>query len=223
MEPRLTQLNENEILLYLGYRGQELTPELEAQLAEGQSQILAAAQPRLTWKRVTVEGSNLPQCLLELEGEDIKTHLAGCREGILMAATLGSRVDQLIRLAQVRDMSQAVILDACASVAIENVCNNLEEDLRQMVTQEGKYLTDRFSPGYGDMPIAQQQAVCRVLDTGRRIGLTVSGRNLLTPLKSVTAVMGISETPVTRRSRGCEQCRMFRTCQFRKEGTHCGT
>ena len=41
--------------------------------------------------------------------------------------------------------------------------------------------------------------------------------------KSVTAVMGVSPAPTKRRSRGCEHCNLFRTCEFRKEGISCGT
>ncbi len=66
------------------------------------------------------------------------------------------------------------------------------------------YLTDRFSPGYGDMPLAQSGQICEVLNTGRSIGLTVSQSGILMPRKSVTAVLGISRTQV------CEDRRAVR-------------
>ena len=88
-----------------------------------------------------------------------------------------------------KSMADALILDACAGAAIENVCDNLCADIAAAVAP--MYLTDRFSPGYGDLPLAQQFELCRVLDVSRRIGVTLSDGGLMIPQKSVTAVMGI--------------------------------
>ena len=220
--PRLTQLNRREVLLYLGHRGQEIGPELARQLDESEAALLAAARPRLVWRAVPVEADcHLGGTELTLEGADIRALLRPCREAVLMAATLGPDVDALIQRAQVRDMAQAVILDACASTAIENVCNHAQADLEAYYRQRGKYLTDRFSPGYGDLPLEQQPEFCRVLDTARKIGLAVGASLMLTPCKSVTAVMGVADTPQPRRAAGCENCNLFYTCQFRKKGNVC--
>lgn len=74
-----------------------------------------------------------------------------------MAATLGADVEQLLMHVQVSDMARALILDSCASAAVENLCDNLEADLRTQVEAEGCYLTDRFSPGYGDLPLPSRR------------------------------------------------------------------
>ena len=80
----------------------------------------------------------------------------------------------------------------------------MEETLREKLAAQALYLTDRFSPGYGDMPLAQSGQICEVLNAGRSIGLTVSQSGILMPRKSVTAVLGISRTQVLRRPKGCE-------------------
>ena len=82
--------------------------------------------------------------------------------------------------------------------------------------------TDRFSPGYGDLPLDLQPALCAALDAQRRLGLTVTDSLLLNPVKSVTAVIGLSPTPQPARIRGCGYCNFRENCQFRKEGTTCG-
>ena len=137
-----------------------------------------------------------------------------------MAATLGMEVEQLLRRTQARDMALAVILDAAASAAIENVCDNLCADLAE--TFAPRYLTERFSPGYGDLPISQQAELFRLLDIARRIGISLSESGLMVPQKSVTALIGVSDRPQIRRSRGCEACAMFADCAYRKGGTSCG-
>ncbi len=219
MEPRLTELNYNEILMYLGYRDQEITPEVEGQIRRCMEEIARAAEPRLVYRRLGLEGGAIPG--LPLAGEDVRALLSGCREAVLMAATLGPGVERLLMRREVTDMADAVILDACASAAVENVCDHFECDLREELKGEGLYLTDRFSPGYGDLPLDTQAPLCAALDTPRRIGLTVSPCHILVPRKSVTALLGISARPRPLRRRGCEVCGMFLTCPYRKEGVSC--
>lgn len=98
--------------------------------------------------------------------------LSGCQEAILLAVTLGPQIEQLLMRREVTDMADALIMDACASAAIENVCDHFEFDLREQLKREGKFLTDRFSPGYGDLPLHTQRRLCEALNTARRIGLT---------------------------------------------------
>ena len=112
-------------------------------------------------------------------------------------------------------------MDACASTAIENICNNFESDMRRAVEAEGRYLTDRFSPGYGDLPIAEQPKFFALLDMTRRIGVSLTPTTIMVPRKSVTAIMGIARTPQPHRPPDCEHCLMFRTCPFRKAGRRC--
>lgn len=219
MQARLTKLNENEILLYLGYRGQEISAQLEEQIRHCEKEVVEAAWPRLIWRRIPTDSAVFSA--LALEGEDIRELLSGCREAVLMAVTLGQGIDRLLVRSSVSDMADAVIMDACASTAIENVADHFEQDLRREVEAEGLYLTDRFSPGYGDLPLSAQRQLCAVLDTERKIGLSLSASMLMIPGKSVSAVLGISDKPKALRKRGCENCRLFRSCMYRKEGRNC--
>lgn len=220
IEPRLTELNENEILLYLGHRGQEITPEVEKQISECTRQVLEHVQPRLVYRRLPVIEGEITG--MHLEGEDISQLLRPCQEAVLLAVTLGPQIEQLLMRSEVMNMSDAVVMDACSSVAVENVCDCFEADLREILErEEGLFLTSRFSPGYGDLPINTQGRLCEALDTVRRIGLTVTENHIMVPRKSVTAVMGIARTPQKLRARGCEACSMFRNCPYRKSGTSC--
>lgn len=220
--PRLEAIDANEVLLYLSYPGGEVPARIEEDIRRCSQAVMAAARPRITYRIFPVRNGQPVGAGLTFEGEDIRRHLEGCREAVLMAATLGPDVETLLMRTQVTDMALALIMDSCASVAIENVCDLLEEDLRREYEAKGLFLTDRFSPGYGDLPISQQSAFCDCLDTRRRIGLTVSLSGILLPRKSVTAVLGAAETPRKRRSSGCSRCSMFRQCTIRKDGKHCG-
>ena len=221
MEARITQLNKDEILRYLGYHGQPLEQFEEEQLTRGIKKVISTAQPRLVYRRFAVQDGQLPD--FPLPGNDIAALLRTSREAVIFAATLGAEVERLLMRSGTVNMADALVMDACASAAIENVCDNFESDLAAELRKDGAelWLTDRFSPGYGDMPLSFQDPLCAMLDTTRRIGLTVTKNHLMVPRKSVTAVIGIAEMPQPKRA-ACETCTMRESCSFRKEGRGCG-
>ena len=221
MEARLTGIERNQVLQYLGYPGGGLPDALRADLERCGQILLKAAKPRTLWRLYPLEADGrLGGTDFIPAGDSVRELLRDCDGVILMAATLGSEVERLIRRAQVGRMGDAVILDACGSAAIENVCDNLCADLEASFAP--RYLTDRFSPGYGDMPLKQQEELFRVLDVTRRIGVSLSESGLMLPQKSVTALIGVSDRPQPRRHRGCASCNLFETCMYRKDGKSCG-
>lgn len=221
MERKLTKIDRQEALRYLGCRSERPPEELTAMAERACDLLTERARPRAVWRRFTLRGRELAGTTLRLEGEDILSHLEGCGEVILMAATLGREAEDLLLRAQIRDLAQAVTLDCCASAAIESVCDDLEGELRAMAEGEGLHLTGRFSPGYGDLPLGQQSDFCALLDAQRQIGLTLTAGGLMVPRKSVTAVMGLSQRPRQRKKEGCERCSLRDTCQLRKGGRSC--
>ncbi|MBD9126237.1 MAG: methionine synthase, partial [Faecalibacterium prausnitzii] len=96
-------------------------------------------------------------------------------------------------------------------------------ELRQWAAEQDKYLTGRFSPGYGDWPIGVQPLVAAALDTARRAGLCVTENDLMTPRKSVTALLGLSDHPVKGRLAGCGHCVLNTRCEYRKRGKTCAS
>lgn len=213
-------LDRSEILMYLNTPS--LDENLSAMLEDCVKKLCAAAQPRTVYRVLPVEHTASGVLLggLPLQGEDIALHLTGCKEAVLLAATLSAPVDALIRRASVTDMTLAVMYDAVAGAAVERVCNDLEAEIRTKYPYP--YYTARFSAGYGDFPITQQGALVQMLDAPRKIGLTVTPAQTLLPMKSVTAVMGMSHEPVKDARRfccgnSCEECPYHETCPMRKE------
>lgn len=151
-----------------------------------------------------------------LVGNDIMRHLDGCERIVMIAATLGHEVDRRISAMQLTQPDMALVLHGCAVAAVESLCDELEAQLRQKFSD--KYLTDRFSPGYGDLPLEIQPLFCNMLDAQRRIGITVDENGWMHPSKSVTAFIGISDTLVTFREYGCARCDRFNTCHGKYKG-----
>lgn len=212
----------DEALRYLGAARPD--PELRRQAQALSEELAASLRPRRVWAAYPLERGegrfHLAGTALELSGATAGRMLDGCGQAVLLACTLGARFDALLRAAQARDMARAVLLDALGSAFVEAGCDEAEQEIAARFP--GLYLTDRFSPGYGDLPLDVQPALCAALDAGRRLGLTVTPSLLLNPAKSVTAVLGLSPVPQPARVRGCQFCAMAGSCPYRKEGKTCG-
>ena len=133
-----------------------------------------------------------------------------------------------------------IALSACLSGDIPKLLlDGREEDARRMARRyldifgpdnffielqdhgldDDKRLLPRFSCGYGDFPLEAQPDICRLLRTDTAIGLCCDESCLLTPRKSVTAVIGIADEPPARtEKKGCGNCAAcgHTGCAFRK-------
>ena len=220
----IESIDQKEALRYLGYVGNKPEENIQKILNECESNVLDMIDPKYIYKCFDIISNQdkivLDNCKLELTGNDIVNHLKGCTKVILMCATLSINMDRFIRVTQITDMAKAVIIDSLASVAIEKICDNIQDDIMEEFS--GYFQTYRYSPGYGDFPIEIQKDFLSVLDAPKRIGLTSTDDCILTPKKSVTAVIGLSETQLRTEKRGCQSCNMKDTCIYRKKGERCG-
>lgn len=219
----INEINRTEAFRYLGINGAPDSATLKL-ADECEKMLLAEMTPKFCWSyaeisECTSNSVKLSGYALSFTGNDISAHLEGCSGVILLAATLGNSVDTLLRKMQAQDMAKAVILDAMASAAIEQVCDEAEKEISEKL--ENKHFTWRFSPGYGDLPIEVQKDFLLALNAQKVIGLCASQSGMLTPTKSVTAVIGVHERSVPNKKHSCESCNMRDRCNYRKTGGTC--
>ena len=186
-------INVEEALRYLGAGNAD--DDLRRAMADTAKELEARITPRWTWRVFPLEQDTLRVQGTEvaLPGNLARRMLADCRQVSLMACTLGAEFDRLMRAAQARDMARAVMLDACGSALVEAGCDAAEKEIAGRMP--GLYLTDRFSPGYGDLPLSFQQELFRLLNCQKLLGISLNDSLLMTPKKSVTAIVGICENP----------------------------
>lgn len=219
----LGQLDKNEALRYMGHRGEDIDEQLDKLITKCEKEVLRCVKPRFVYKVCDIsreeKGILVKDTNLFLTGNSIKKHLDGCDKAVLMAVTISADADRLIRIAQIRDMAEAVAIDSLCSVAVEQACDRAELIIKE--ENPGYYQTFRFGLGYGDLPISLQGQFLHVLNAPKQIGLNVSSTDMLTPTKSVTAVIGLSKNSIPQRARGCQTCSMNKKCQFRQKGGRC--
>lgn len=218
-------IDKNEVLRYMGYHGQALDENITGLIDDCINEMKTLIEERhfYTYCKIVRDNNkpNLKECSLELTGNSINKHLKDCNSCILLAVTLGSTVDMRIRYYEKFNMTKAVILDSCATTAVEEICDKVCSEIDEKIKNQGKCLTSRFSPGYGDFPISIQNNFISAIEADKKIGLTVSDHSILIPRKSVTAVAGITNILNKTENNKCLACSNFTNCAFKRRGI-CG-
>ena len=184
-------LDTAEILRYAAMRS--TTSETAALLEE----CLDEVRGRLTYKvcfrslPLTMRGDTLDLGFAETDSADLRRTLRGCCRIVLFAATVGLAPDQLIARYGRTAPSKAFLFQAIGTERIESLCNAFSADIEKQASANGLHTCPRFSPGYGDLPLSLQNDIFQALDCPRKIGLSLNGSLLMTPAKSVTAIIGI--------------------------------
>ena len=219
--------DKNEVLRYLGYRGQGLDRNMDGLVETLMDEIKDLIRERYDYKtfNISKDRDNLyiGNGRFKLIGNDIRRHLEGTDRCILMAVTLGHEVDTRIRYYEKVSMTKALILDACATMEIEKICNRICSEIEASLMEDNKRLTSRYSPGYGDLPLDIQKEFLALLGGEKSIGLTASSTSILIPRKSVTAIVGIVDIENKVQEKTCLDCNKYSTCMFNKGDERCGS
>jgi len=216
MKARIPSIPLQDTLHFLCWHGEPVEESVLRQIRSIMDIVRSELDAYVVTQRFALETDlHLSDSIFVPKGNDIRHLLKDSEEAILMAATLGAQSERLLLRYQARSSADALIMDAVLSAAIEAVCDEQERILREEHLKSERYLTDRFSPGYGDMPLEQSKQICAVLQTEKTIGLTVSHSGIMIPRKSVTAIIGVSRYPQARRPAPCAICNMRETCALR--------
>lgn len=160
-----------------------------------------------------------------LVGEDVARHVEGAKAVALLAVTLGHESERVIRRETALSAADGMLVDAMASSMAEAAVEALHAEVAAWARGRGLRAGGRFSPGYGDMPLSVQPALLDALDAARRLGVSVTDAFMLTPAKSVTAVVGLFDpeyAPQTQLSaQDCETCTMAGVCLLKQQGRTC--
>lgn len=198
-----------EAVRYLGY-GRHAVDEKTLALVESSFGELEECVSRRIIYRIFELSSESDEELkigkLNIHSKNLGKNMKGCQEAVVLGATLGIGVDMLMKRYSITDMARVVVLQACAAAMLEEYLDECQEELEKQLEKDGKYLRPRFSPGYGDFDIRHQEGILKMLDAAKTIGLTMTESFMLTPVKSVTAVIGISANKEPCHKKGCESC-----------------
>ncbi len=209
----LTDVNRNEVYRYMGIgtetpddKLREITESIIMELAKNCNPSHCVRDTL-----ISINGMTVTFDFCTVQSMALSRHLADCKSGYVLAATLGSEADRIISKYSVLSSVKAVAAQAAAAAMIEQYADDICTVLRN---ESGMYLTPRFSPGYGDFSLDYQKILLNSLDAGKKIGLCLTDGGLMTPIKSITAIMGKTKNKQCNEKK-CNGCANSH-CVFRK-------
>lgn len=190
---------EEEIFRYLGMRPADADAAARELVRSCAQELRQAAAPRVVSMAygVAVDGGGVDMGGCRFASQALAAHLAGCSRALAFAATLGMEVDRRILRYQRESIARAAVLNAAAAAYIEEIC-----DAAPLETG-GLFPRPRFSPGYGDFPLACQRPLLALSGGDKRLGLTLTSGMMLSPGKSVTAIIGLGPEPPAGAGSAC--------------------
>lgn len=209
-----------EAVRYLGYGRHAVDERTRLLVADSFRELESCVRAKSIYRIFEChfpEGGQIQIGSMGIKSKSLGKNLLGCREAAVFGATLGSEVDFRMKRYSFTDMARAVVLQACAAAYLEEYCDEAQSGIAAEKAAQGQWLRPRFSPGYGDFDIHHQEDILRMLDAPKKIGLTMTDGYMLTPTKSVTAVIGISTERNDCHRKGCEACDK-RDCKYRRDG-----
>jgi hypothetical protein len=207
--------NLREIRRYAGIRSRTSDPsavteddsELERILRECMTEIEDQLVYKVCYQEFPIHltDTGVDLGFMTTESKDLRRNLRTCDRIVLFAATVGIELDR--RIARYSRLSpvKAVLLQAIGAERIESLCDTFNREVTEAVQREGGRTRPRYSPGYGDLPLTMQKTIFTVLDCPRKIGLSLNESLLMSPSKSVTAILGIDGAGIGEAEPGDER------------------
>jgi len=191
------QINQTSVLSRLGYR--QGTTKLSAAAGRVLEAAFKSAETKIhsqgvyfadKIKEKSNETITFTSTSSVFRSKSITKLLSPCFAAILTAVTLGNELEERIQHETLAgNLEKAFALDTIGSEAAEAAAESLNTHLLSLARQEKLFLTKRFSPGYGDFTLNNQEQFFRTLSL-ESLGISIDNNFVLTPKKTITAVIG---------------------------------
>lgn len=183
--------DKRQVLRFLGCGEGDTGEELDKLYCECLEKVKTDCFFKAVWRKTSV--SFCDEATVEFDFGKITSsalckNLENCKSAYVFAATAGLGVDRLMLRYKNTDALKAMVISSVGSSCVECWCDIINQKL-----SEGKKTKPRFSPGYGGVELKHQREILDFLDAGRKIGITLTDSFFMTPVKSVTAIIGIEE------------------------------
>ena len=133
---------------------------------------------------------------IAFRSEVIARLLEQCHKVAVFLMTIGKHLEETTcQLSEDRLILQATVLDAIGSVAAEKVADFVQSRVGEVARAQGLCISRRFSPGYCDWDIGQQEGIFRAVN-GDSMGIRLTERCLMIPQKSISGIIGIGPAEV---------------------------
>jgi hypothetical protein len=114
---------------------------------------------------------------------------------------------------QERDFLKGYIYDVVGSEIVEAAADIMQADLEKLILEDGKKITNRYSPGYCGWDVAEQHKLFLHFPENY-CGIQLTESALMNPVKSVSGIIGIGKE-VKNNPYTCRMCAQ-KDCVYRR-------
>jgi len=128
----------------------------------------------------------------QIESTQVARLLSECQHAGVLVCTVGPELErQSLRYTEESQVTEGVLLDAIGSETADAVADWVHHQAWKNFAYppNARAVTPRFSPGYGDWPLASQGGLMATAGAAT-LGVTLNESWLMHPRKSVSAVFG---------------------------------
>ena len=201
-----------------GQKKKSLPKSIRKKVQNARQKLNRLIKPRLHYRIVkpSVMDNHVVQLDETVEFTSVKLAktLKNAEKIVCFVGTIGTGVENEInRLLGKQKLADAYILDAMASVAVENMIDRFQDLMENRFSAEDRTVTLRFSPGYCDWPVTQQKKLFNIFES-RQLKVELLDSCLMKPRKSISGVFGITSQKCTSYN-PCRDC-PIRNCDSRR-------
>jgi len=190
------RIEREELLERLGgSKGRGFSRSLRSKVRDCGRTLYQLMSPRLLFTKERIKGIERGRIYLHngvtLKSPKLSRSLYDSEELICFLTTIGEEIDfEINRMMRQGRISQAFVMDALASVAVESAAEQFQQRMETKYSEHDKAVTLRFSPGYCDWPIGEQKKLFQMFDS-HTAGIELNDSCLMMPRKSISAVFGL--------------------------------
>jgi len=123
----------------------------------------------------------------------------------VFVCTAGKKICDLSKKKAAKgDSLRSYILDIIGSEIVEAAMDKIQNESENFYRSERYNITNRYSPGYCDWPVSEQQKLFKLIPHNF-CGVSLTTSSLMIPAKSISGIIGIGEN-VKRKGYGCSVC-----------------
>ena len=186
------EVNRKEVFGYAGVRApSERDNELLDSVIGEVGEVLG--RTALTYVDVSEKNGEIRIGSASAFAPRFSAYLSGTSQAAVFVCTVGQSFDRLVARYRITSSARALMIDALGSERVERIADAVSSAVADYASDIGLCALGRFSPGYGDLPLTLQRDIFRLINPTRYIGVGLSEECIMTPSKSVSAIIGLKE------------------------------
>ncbi|MBN1821809.1 MAG: hypothetical protein JXR31_08130 [Prolixibacteraceae bacterium] len=188
-----------DIGILMGYEEGEIPEPFPVMIEEGLQKAPELCEIQGGYRIFFDVEVNRPEKIIRINdtkfhpGKIVTTQLRKSSQAALFICTAGKGIsDYSKKLMKENQLMEGYVLDVIGSVTVEKAMDLIEVDLLLEMQKQGLGITDRYSPGYCNWSVGEQQKLFALMPENF-CEVTLSDSSLMDPVKSVSGIIGIGE------------------------------